>query len=442
MQFMLESILFKNVDILLEQDLRKGDVFVQNGKIAEFSPSINRSAELELNESGLTLMPGMIDTHVHFRDPGVTHKEDIESGSKAALAAGVTSFMEMPNTNPSTVTEEALQHKLSRADDVAWSNYHFYIGATQENYQYIHNIESAGAIKIFVGSSTGNLLVNDPNQLDTIFKNANKLIAVHSEDESIIRANQQRYLPSSDVKTHPKIRSVEAAIKCTKELVQLAKKHQQRLHLLHITTQEEAEYLATEDAVRSGLVTAEACTPHLYFNLDDYDRLGTLVQVNPPIREQRHQDAIWKAIQQGVIRMISTDHAPHLLSEKQASFPDAPSGMPGVDTCVRLILNEVNQGRFTLNQASRLISASPAQIYQIKNKGVINTSYDADLILVDMKQKSMIQNKNILTRAGWTAFDGMETQGAVIASFVNGQLAYREGDFIHKAAKKLEFNTL
>ena len=436
---MHESILIKDIPMMLPEGERRGDLFIRDGKIEAIGPSLNPSAELEIRESGLTLLPGIIDTHVHFREPGATHKEDIESGSRAAAGAGVTTFFDMPNTSPSTLDSATLDQKFDIASKTSYINYQFYIGASKENIDQLPTMREAAAIKLFRGSSTGNLLVDDPNDLERLFSQGTMRIAVHSEDEAMVLENNEKYLPNDDVKTHMKIRSPEAALSSTKQLVALAKKHNRRLHILHITTAEETEYLSTEPAVQSGLVTAEACIPHLFFSAPEaYDTLGTLAQVNPPIRDARHRERIWKGLHEGTIKAVTTDHAPHLLSEKAASYPKAPSGMPTIDVTVPAMLNEVNKGHITLEQLVQWMCVAPAQCLGIQNKGQIKAGFDADLILVDMTKQYTIENKNIRSRAGWTAFDGMPCQGQTLATICNGQIVFREGDFFEKMGRRCE----
>lgn len=431
----LDSVLFKNIDIVTEEKVLNGDVFIRNGTIEEISHKISRHAELEINDSGLTLIPGVIDPHVHFRDPGAAHKETIETGSRAAASGGVTSFFDMPNTHPLTVTAEAMQDKKNIAKQTSLINYNFFIGANNDNLDVLNTVENVPGIKIFVGSSTGNMLVDSDEKLRAIFSTGNRLIAVHSEDETEVQSNYETWKSSTDVSHHLNIRTVSAALRCTKRLVQLSKKYQRRLHICHLTTEEEAVFLENEKAYP--LITTEVTPQHLFLEAPQlYEKLGTFAQINPPIREKRHRMALWKALKKGVISCIGTDHAPHTIEEKMKGFPHAPSGMPGVETSLPLLLTQVNKGNCSLNEVVRWMCASPASLYQIPNKGMIKVGFDADLTVIDMKKKYTIRNQNMQTKCQWSAFDGEEVSGSVVATFVNGNMVYREGDFFDKIKGK------
>jgi dihydroorotase len=424
---MVDSYLFKDVQIVLLDQVVQGDVFVKDGKIQEISPSINVSAEHVIADSGLTLMAGAIDTHVHFRDPGIIHKESIATGSRAAAMGGVTSFFDMPNNNPPTVTLEALAEKKRIAAETSLINYNFYIGATNDNLEVLLQAENCPGIKIFMGSSTGNMLVDDPDTLDAIFKHANKPIVIHSEDEAMVQENAQRYAGSSDPMDHMHIRSPEAALACTKRAVALAKKHKQRLHILHLTTAEEVDWLMAQDL--PSYITTEVCIQHLLLHAPHvYDRLGTFAQINPPLRTEYHASRLWYGLQQGVIASIVTDHAPHTVDEKMQPFGQAPSGMPGVETLLPLCLNLYNQQKCTLLDVTRWLSVAPQRLFGIQHKGLIETGYDADLVLVDLKGKQSISNATVQSKCGWSAFDGWDITGRVVMTFVNGQCVVREGE--------------
>jgi dihydroorotase len=424
---MVESYLFKDVQIVLPDQVVQGDVFVKDGKIKEIAPSITASAEQVIADSGLTLMAGAIDTHVHFRDPGITHKESIATGSRAAAIGGVTSFFDMPNNNPPTVTLEALAEKKRIAAETSLINYNFYIGATNDNLEVLLQAENCPGIKIFMGSSTGNMLVDDPATLDAIFKHANKPIVIHSEDEAMVQENVQRYAGSSDSMDHMHIRSPEAALACTKRAVALAKKHKQRLHILHLTTAEEVDWLMAQDL--PPYITTEVCIQHLLLHAPQvYDRLGTFAQINPPLRTEYHASRLWYGLQQGVISSIVTDHAPHTVDEKMQPFGKAPSGMPGVETLLPLCLNLYNQQKCTLLDVTRWLSAAPQRLFGIQHKGLLQPGYDADLVLVDLNGKQTISNATVASKCGWSAFDGWDITGRVVMTFVNGQCVVREGE--------------
>jgi dihydroorotase len=309
-------------------------------------------------------------------------------------------------------------------------NYNFYIGATNDNLEVCNEVSNVPGIKIFAGSSTGNMLVNDPEKLDAFFATGDRLIAVHSEDENMVQANAQKYAGSTDVSDHMKVRSPEAAIACTRFLVDLAIKYRRRLHILHLTTQEEAEFLATI-IPEHPYITTEVCVQHLLCTAPEvYERHGTFAQINPPLRDQRHADALWKALKAGIIGNLATDHAPHLIEEKQAPYGSAPCGMPGVETALPAMLNLVNQGEITLQQVVAWMCTGPARSFNIPLKGSIEPGYDADLTLVNLSAKRKVQNSRLQTKCKWSIFEGQDLTGWPIATIVGGQLVYREGDFL------------
>ena len=425
---MIESILFKEIEIVSGSTIKTGDVLVKNGKIVEVGWDLPDHAEHIVSDSGLVLMPGVIDPHVHFRDPGAEYKEDLESGSKAAASGGVTSFFDMPNNTPATTSAAAVAHKKKLASEKSIVNYNFYIGATLNNLDDLNECSNVPGIKIFMGSSTGSLLVDRKEDLAHIFAKGSRLIAVHAEDEEMVQNNKRRFIDSTDPADHMLIREDAAALKATKLAVSLAKKYKRRLHILHLTTIEEALFLEHQGA--SGLVTSEVSPQHfLLWGPEVYARLGTLAQINPPIRTKRHADGLWRALKSGVINCIATDHAPHTLEEKLKPFGTAPSGMPGVETSLPLMLSLVNQNRCTMKDVVRWMCEGPAEIFGIRGKGKIEVGFDADLVLVDMGARTVLRNSSTVSRCGWTAFDGHKIQGIPIATFVNGQMVYREGDF-------------
>ena len=423
---MTESILFKNIQLCLPTGIFDGDCLVENGKITQIGPSLTATAEVTIDERGLTLLPGIIDPHVHFREPGHPHKETICTGSKAAVAGGVTSFFEMPNTSPACTTAERIAQKKQIASETSLANYNFFIAAAHDNLSELQRVENIPGIKIFVGSSTGNLLVDDQKDLERIFAEAPHLIAVHSEDETMVQENQKRLAHRTDVQAHNEIRTPEAAITCTRRLVELAKKTGHRLHICHLTTKEEAEFLAS---VPKSLVTTEVSPQHLLLNDSLYDTLGTKLQINPPIRDRSHQQKLFEALKSGTIDMIATDHAPHTIEEKAQPYPKSPSGMPGVQTSLTLMLDQVHRGLITLEQLVHWMCAAPAKIYNIQNKGQLTTGFDADLVIIDRKKTQTITDDMMHSNAKWTAFDGWSTTGWPVMTVVNGQIVYREGDF-------------
>lgn len=432
---MIASLLIKDVDIVFPSKTLHGDVFVENGKIKSIGPSLSVTAEQTIYEKGLTLLPGCIDPHVHFRDPGVTHKEDLTSGSKAAAAGGVTSFFDMPNTKPSTTSLDALAEKKAIAADKSLVNYNFFIGATTENVQECLRAENVPGIKIYVGSSTGNLLVDDEDLLTEFFQKSPHLIAVHSEDEGLIRENKQRYEGTTNVLDHNYIRSVEGALKCTKRCVQLAIKHNTRLHICHLSTEDELRYLIETN--RSDIITTEVTTQHLWtYAPDIYEKWGTFAQINPPIREKHHQHALFKGLLDGHIQCMGSDHAPHKKEEKDQIFGQAPSGMPGVETTIPVMLDAVKNGLFTLQQLVYWCSESPAKLFNVQNKGCIKEGFDADLVLVDLNKTKELSSKDIVSKCGWNIFEGQSFTGWPVVTYVNGQMVFREGDFFEDVKGK------
>ena len=438
---MVESTLIKNVDIVFLDQILKGDILIKDGKIAKIAASLSDNAEVVLNESGLTLFAGNIDPHVHFRDPGATYKEDINSGSIAAASGGVTSFFDMPNTSPSTTTIEALEAKKEHAKQNSIVNYNFFIGATHDNLNHLKEAQNVPGIKIYVGSSTGELLVDNKSELEQIFTQTKHPIAVHSEDEQMIQERLQIYKESTNVLDHEKIRSAEGALKCTKMLVDLAQKTNHHLHICHLTTKQEVELLRSLGT--QNLITSEVSPQHLLtYAPDVYDKWGTKAQINPPIRHKDHQEALFLGLQDGIIDFIASDHAPHTNEEKDHVFGKAPSGMPGVETSFPLLLNYANKRLFSLNEITKRMAYMPAKIYNIYNKGLLKENFDADLVLVDLNSKYTISKENLKTKCKWSIFEGQEITGKVIATFVNGQVVYREGDIFEAVkGKEVQFNS-
>ena len=431
---MIESILIKAIDIVFEDAVKNGDIYIENGKIIDIGPYLNYSAEKEINGKGLTALPGVIDPHVHFREPGAEWKETIYSGSKAAVSGGVTSFFDMPNTKPSCITEKTIQQKKEIASASSLINYNFFIGATHTNLEELNKTENIPGIKIFMGSSTGNLLVDDMESLTSIFSTGSRLIAIHSEDEPTIKKNEERTDLPDNVFAHNMIRTPEAAVKCTNKATQLALKHNRRLHICHVTTKDEVDILRN---LRTGLsdekkylITGEVSPQHIFLHLPDiYDNLGTFGQINPPLRHVEHCLGLWEGLKDSTLSFIGTDHAPHTVDEKKKPYGEAPSGMPGVETSLPLLLNQVDKGNCTLQDISNWMSGNQALLYNIQNKGFLKVGYDADIVLVDTKKKKKISNETVVSKCGWTAFDGTECTGWPVATIVNGQVVFREGDF-------------
>jgi dihydroorotase len=407
------------------------DIAVHQGRIIAIGDvSAFRAAEV-LDCRNLHILPGVIDSQVHFREPGPTHKEDLETGSRAAVMGGVTAVFEMPNTKPETTTAEALADKVSRATHRMFCDFAFYVGGTRDNVAEISALEklpgSAG-IKVFIGSSTGDLLVEDDAGLEEIISRLSRRAAFHSEDEFRLR-DRVGYQVPGDASSHPIWRDAEAARLCTQRLLGIAKKYNKRIHVLHISTADELPLLAANRE----LATVEVTPHHLTLSADDYGRLGTKLQMNPPVREKHHGEALWRAVNSGLVDVLGSDHAPHTLEEKAKPYPQSPSGMTGVQTLVPIMLDHVNKGRLTLQRLVDLTSHGPQRIFNIKGKGRIAEGYDADFTVVDLKRSETITNQWIQSRSGWTPYDGVKVQGWVTGTFIRGHLAMWQGELAAKA---------
>lgn len=424
---MPQSIMIKNARCVSSVGTIQQDVLLRDGKIAKLGKIEPAVAESILDGSHLHLLPGALDPQVHFRDPGLTWKEDLHTGSMAAAAGGVTSFFDMPNTKPSTITIEGMAERKRIAASKCVVNYNFFIGATDTNLDVLNDVKNVPGIKIFMGSSTGDLLVSDTRDLDNIFGNGSRLIAVHAEDDDIINAAAKTYQTSTDFNDHQFVRPPEAALKATKLAVELAIKYQRRLHILHMTTADEVRYLETEKL--KAPISAEVCPQHFLFQAPDiYKQLGAYAQMNPPIRSREHGDALWQGLVEGTIDCIATDHAPHTHEEKAKPFGSAPSGMPGVETSLPLMLNRVNQGLCRLEDVVKWMCEQPVELYRVRNKGYIREGYDADLVLVDMDHKRTIENGKLRTKVNWSPYAGMTTQGWPVKTIVNGELVFQDGE--------------
>jgi dihydroorotase len=408
------------------------DVGVKGGRIAELGTLAAASAAETIDCSGLHILPGVIDSQVHFREPGAEHKEDLETGSRAAVAGGVTGVFEMPNTKPLTTSAETLEHKISRATNRMFCDFAFYMGGTRDNAKLLPELErlpGCAGVKVFMGSSTGDLLVDDDAGIDLILSQIRRRAAFHSEDEARLRArkNEQR---AGDASSHPVWRDAEAARLCTERLIRIARKHGKRIHVLHISTADEMPLLAAN----KDLATVEVTPHHLTLAAPDaYERLDTRAQMNPPVREAHHREALWRALLSGVVDVLGSDHAPHTLEEKAKAYPDSPSGMTGVQTLVPIMLDHVNKGRLTLERFVDLTSHGPGRIFNLSRKGRIAEGYDADFTIVDLKRRGTITNKWMESRAGWTPYDGVEVTGWPVGTIIRGRRVMWEGEILGKA---------
>ena len=417
--------LIHNASVVLPTGTSSVSVLIDGTQIADIDPAIQVTADEVIDATGLHLLPGLVDDQVHFREPGLTHKEDLHHASRACAKGGVTTFLEMPNTIPNAIDQQELEAKLARAAEVSLVNYGFYIGATPDNLDSLKQATRTPGIKIFIGSSTGSLLVDNQDDLEAIFAETTLPITAHCEDESTIQANWQQYAKTTDVADHSRIRDHQAAMVATKRALDLAFRHQHRFHVLHVSTGAETGLLRDH----RDLITAEACPHHLFFNVGDYERLGTLIQMNPSIKNAEDNDQLWNALQEGDIQVIATDHAPHTWEEKQQPYPKSPSGLPAVENSLALMLNQVNQGRCTLEQVVHWMCDAPARVWDIVNKGRIEVGYDADLVLVDLGKTAEIRNEEQQTKCGWSPWHGESLTGWPVRTWVRGHLAYSEGAF-------------
>lgn len=414
------QLIIKNAHCINEGQEFISDIAVKDGRISKIAASIEQSADQIIDATGLTLIPGVIDSQVHFREPGLTHKEDIGSGSLSAAAGGVVGFLEMPNTNPSTTNIEALKTKLEIAQKTSHTHYGFFIGATADNLEELikaQDLAGCCGVKIFLGSSTGSLLLYEEKKLLEIFQKVKMPIAVHSEDEELLNARIEIRNRATSAHDHPVWRNEQTALSSTKKVIELAKKAARKIHILHISTQEEIEFLAQN----KDYCTVEVTPQHLSLQAPEcYDELGTYAQMNPPIREARHREALWKALQNGVVDVIGSDHAPHTKEEKDKGYPHSPSGMPGVQTMLPLMLDHALNGKLSLSHMVQLLCHAPAQIYQLKERGFLKEGYCADFTLVDLKAQTVLDHEQMKSRCGWTPFHGQKLKGAVIMSFLAG----------------------
>jgi dihydroorotase len=428
----MQRIAILNAAIVTDGTVRPGDLWIQNGRIEAIGKDLGgRPADIRIDAAGAALLPGMIDDHVHFREPGLTHKGDIYSESRAAVAGGITSYMEMPNTLPPTLDRARLEEKYCLARGRSFANYAFYMGASNNNIEEIKALEPglACGVKLFMGASTGNLLVEAPRALEAVFSAAPTLIAAHCEDTATILENEdrlrRRYADQIPVSAHPEIRSGAACYRSSSLAVSLAKSTGARLHLLHLTTAAEMALLP-EGPLGDKRITAEACVHHLFFSEADYAARGTLIKCNPAIKTAKDREALIQAVVSGRIDVIGTDHAPHTLAEKRAPYLKAPSGLPVVQHALPCILEHYHEGRFSLPLIAEKIAHGPARLFQIPDRGHIREGYWADLVLVDLHRPAVADDATCLYRCGWSPFSGHRFSSTVRATLVSGHLAFHE----------------
>ncbi|MDT0647011.1 dihydroorotase [Zunongwangia sp. F260] len=446
----MKKVLIKNAKIVNEGKIKEGDVFIEEGIIVEIAESISaKSPDVIIYDAeGNYLLPGLIDDQVHFREPGLTHKESIETGSRAAVAGGITSFIEMPNTLPQTTTIELLEEKFQLAKESSYANYSFMFGGTNDNLDEIVKIDpkTTAALKLFLGSSTGNMLVDNEKVLEQIFLKSPLLIAAHCEDEETIRKNLEecveRYGEDIPIELHPKIRSAEACYKSSSRAVALAKKTGARLHVFHVSTAKEISLFSNKKPLKDKKITAEVCIHHLWFNDSDYAKKGTFIKWNPAVKTEKDQQALLQAVKDDYIDVIATDHAPHTREEKKNVYTKAPSGGPLVQHALPALLQLHHQEKISLEKIVEKMCHNPAILFQIKDRGYIREGYKADLVLVDLNAPWAVQPDNTVYKCGWSPFEGTTFKSRVTHTFVNGRLVYK--NFKHqpfsKVAERLTFD--
>ena len=443
------STLIKNATLVNEGAKFVRDVLIEGELIKEIAEQIEDFAQNTtiIDARGKILIPGVIDDQVHFREPGLTHKANIASESRAAVAGGITSFIEMPNTVPQATTQELLEDKFKIAAKDSYANYSFMMGGTNDNLEELLKTDpkNVAAIKLFLGSSTGNMLVDDEDVLEKIFSSTNLLIAVHCEDEATIKNNldKQKSIYGDDIpiELHPVIRSAEACYKSSSKAIELAKKTGARLHVFHLSTDIETELFTNKIPLEEKQITAEVCVHHLWFDDRDYKEKGTFIKWNPAVKSKKDKDGLWKALLDDRIDVIATDHAPHTLDEKKQAYTKAPSGGPLVQHGLLAMMETVRQGKISLEKVIEKMCHNPARLFKIEKRGFIKKGYFADLVLIDQENAREVNKENILYKCGWSPFEGTTFHSAVTHTFVNGHLMYNKGEFNdHIKGKRLQFN--
>ncbi len=425
------SLIIKNGSCYIDGKLTKTDIGLSGNKIKKIG-------KIELNSSKVydatnkVVLPGIIDTQVHFREPGSTDAEDLESGSRAAVLGGVTALFEMPNTNPPTSNLVEFDKKLQAAKNRMHSNYAFYFGATPNNTDQLaqlKDVEGCCGVKLFAGSSTGNLLVDKEADIEKVISSSDRIVSIHSEDEDIIKL-RKKFVKKGDVHSHAEWRNVEVAMSSTRRVVKIAERYNKKIHVLHVTTREEVDFLA----MHKKNVTFETTPQHLTMYAPDcYDKLGTYAQMNPPLRTKEHYDRLWVAIKNNIVDVLGSDHAPHLKENKDKEYPNTPSGMPGVQTIFPVMLDHVNKGKLSLQQLINLMCENPCKIFGIKNKGYIKEGFDADLTIANMNKEVTIKNEMIASKCGWTPFNNYKVKGFPVGTIVNGHLVMSDGKVVSES---------
>ena len=445
----MKSILIKNANIVNEGSIFQGDVLIENDIIAEVSNSISaKSSDTKIIDAdGQYLLPGMIDDQVHFREPGLTHKADIETESKAAVAGGITTFIEMPNTIPQATTIELLEDKFTIAKETSWANYSFMFGGTNDNLEEILKVDpkKVAGLKLFLGSSTGNMLVDDPKTIENIFSKTKLLISTHCEDEATIKKNLEEHIKEYGddipIEKHPVIRSEEACYLSSSKAIELAKKTGARLHVFHLSTEKETHLFSNKKPLSEKKITAEVCIHHLWFSDEDYKTKGTKIKWNPAVKTKKDRDGLLKALKEDRIDVIATDHAPHTKEEKNNVYTKAPSGGPLVQHALVALMELYHKGLISLEKIVEKTAHNPAILFQVKDRGYIRRGYKADLVLLDLQSPWTVNKENILYKCGWSPFEGQVFKSRVTHTFVNGVLAYENLKFPNRShGERITFN--
>ena len=432
------SLIIKNGSCYVNGKLEKTDLSLTGNKIKKIGKVQANSAKV-FDASNKIVLPGIIDTQVHFREPGSTDREDLESGSRAAVLGGVTSVFEMPNTNPPTSNLVEFDKKLNLAKNRMHCNYAFYFGATPENIDQLaklKGLKGCCGIKLFAGSSTGKLLVDKEADIEKVISQSDRIVSIHSEDEEILNL-RKKFIKEGDVHSHPEWRNTECAMSSTRRVVKIAERYNKQIHVLHVTTKDEVDFLA----MHKKNVTFEITPQHLTLYAPDcYDKIGTFAQMNPPIRKKEHHDRLWVAVKNSVVDILGSDHAPHSKEDKNKKYPASPSGMPGVQTILPIMLNHINNEKLNLEQLVKLMCENPCRIFGIKNKGYIKEDFDADLTIIDMNKEQVIKNEIMASKCGWTPFNNMATKGFPVATIINGKVVMTDGKVVtENSGEPLEF---
>lgn len=442
------KILIKNATLINENQVFKSDLLIENDLITKIEQNISEeNLDRMIDAEGKYLLPGIIDDQVHFREPGLTHKGDIESESKAAIAGGITSFIEQPNTIPNAVTQVLLEEKYEIAAKKSFANYSFMMGGTNDNLEELlkTNPRNVAGVKLFLGSSTGNMLVDNPETLEHIFSKVKMLIAVHCEDEATIQKNlsayKEKYGEDIPAACHPKIRSAEACYLSSSKAIELAKRTGARLHVFHLSTAKEMALFQNDVPLKEKKITAEVCVHHLSFSAEDYEEKGNFIKWNPAVKSQNDQDALWEALLDGRIDVIATDHAPHTLEEKSKKYTDAPSGGPLVQHSLNMMLEHYLNGKISLEKLVEKMCHNPAELFEIEKRGFLRIGYKADLVLVDFNKEYTVSKENVLSKCGWSPFEGKTFHSVVTHTFLNGCLVYENGKInVEKRGERLLFD--